>query len=258
MKHKSQYQNKHTFALYIPNFSEIVQTNAQNIIISDSQILHRMIHVLRFTAETECILFDRYIHADAVVESITKKEISFRLDSIVKNKRFEPNIAFYLPILKRQALENALYSLVECGISDIQLVETEKSHRKKINDKEFKRLQNIVIAAAEQSKYFSFPEIQRPISLNDTLENIVQRNGSFIYSDMSGNPVGDVIKSISPPVKNISLMIGPEADLTMDEKKLLKKYNAKLCRLTPTILRAQQAAGLCAGIFRSFFYISTS
>ncbi len=46
-------------------------------------------------------------------------------------------------------------------------------------------------------------------------------------------------------------MIGPEADLTATEKKQLKDLGVAFCALTPTILRACQAAALSGAIFRS-------
>jgi len=46
-------------------------------------------------------------------------------------------------------------------------------------------------------------------------------------------------------------MIGPEGDLTAQEKELLKERGVQFLRLTPTILRAQQAVVVAMGIFRS-------
>ena len=51
--------------------------------------------------------------------------------------------------------------------------------------------------------------------------------------------------------KQISLMVGPEGDLTMDEKELLKERDVQFLCLTPTVLRAQQAVAVSLGIFRS-------
>ena len=46
-------------------------------------------------------------------------------------------------------------------------------------------------------------------------------------------------------------MIGPEADLSTEEKNLLLKEYFSFVKLTPTVLRAYQAAGIALGIFRS-------
>ena len=43
-------------------------------------------------------------------------------------------------------------------------------------------------------------------------------------------------------------MIGPEGDLTMQEKDLLKERDVQFLRLTPTVLRAQQAVAVSMGI----------
>ena len=46
------------------------------------------------------------------------------------------------------------------------------------------------------------------------------------------------------------LLIGPEGDLALQEKELVAG-KMQFCALTPTILRASQAAALSIGIVRS-------
>jgi len=50
--------------------------------------------------------------------------------------------------------------------------------------------------------------------------------------------------------KTIMLVVGPEGDLTVDEKKLLSSAHYTACSLTPTVLRSEEAATLAAGIIR--------
>ncbi len=47
-------------------------------------------------------------------------------------------------------------------------------------------------------------------------------------------------------------VIGPEGDLTKEEKAYLKEQGFLFCALTPTVLRAQQAVALGLGILRSY------
>ena len=47
--------------------------------------------------------------------------------------------------------------------------------------------------------------------------------------------------------------VGPEGDLTQEEKDYLKQQGFVFCRLTPTVLRARQAVALGLGILRSYF-----
>ena len=46
-------------------------------------------------------------------------------------------------------------------------------------------------------------------------------------------------------------MVGPEADLLLEEKQQLHENGFTFCKLTQTVLRAQQAAVVSLGIFRS-------
>ena len=46
--------------------------------------------------------------------------------------------------------------------------------------------------------------------------------------------------------------VGPEGDLTLEEKAYLKQLGFVFCALTPTVLRAQQAVALGLGVLRSY------
>lgn len=75
--------------------------------------------------------------------------------------------------------------------------------------------------------------------------------GKKIFFD----PQGSKIEVLLPEIKNaqhIILAIGPEGDLTSEEKDLIKRSGFIFATLTATILRACQAALLSAGIIRSF------
>jgi 16S rRNA U1498 N3-methylase RsmE len=50
---------------------------------------------------------------------------------------------------------------------------------------------------------------------------------------------------------NILLLVGPEGDLTLEEKEIVRANKFIFCALTPTIMRAVQATGLAAGFVRS-------
>ncbi len=63
-----------------------------------------------------------------------------------------------LPLLKKIALEEALYACVELGAHSVQLVITNKSQHTWVDLKKWCACNEFMIAAAEQSKNFAFPE----------------------------------------------------------------------------------------------------
>ncbi len=73
-----------------------------------------------------------------------------------------------------------------------------------------------------------------------------------IYFDPTGESLSDIIarvKKISPT--SIIVMVGPEGDLTDQEKEQLRQEKFLFCALTPTVLRSSQAIALGSGIIRS-------
>jgi 16S rRNA (uracil1498-N3)-methyltransferase len=162
------------------------------------------------------------------------------------------NITFLLPILKRDDFEQALYGLTEIGVSAIQLVTTQKTRNNVHNEKDMERAQRIIIAAAEQSKNFTYPQLYKPIPLCDAV--LLDKTAQKIFFDYQGNTLPELLSNHKMgAAENFVLLIGPEGDLIKEEKQLVAQAGFIFCVLTPTVLRSVQAASLGAGLIRSLF-----
>lgn len=230
-------KNKHEFALF---FSELKHNKSGHVLLTNGPLVQRIVHVLRLKAEDAVLLFDQKEHAFFKIEKISKKGVTGQLHKKEKNKELKPSITLLLPVLKKEALEQAIYGAVECGVSEIQLVTTEKVQRKWGGQKELERLERIIIAAAEQCKQFAIPFINTPESLEIVLKNTTI---PVFFAD----PAGKKIKKVT---QDCAVLVGPEGDLTEDEKELLKKQGVQFFKLTPTILRAQMAAVVSVAMIR--------
>jgi 16S rRNA (uracil1498-N3)-methyltransferase len=239
----------HFFAIHLAHCNDLIKTISVCSIV-DNDLLHRVTRVLRLRNGDECILFDQSINVHVVLRSVEqKKTCTFDVITITKNNVLQPSITFLLPVLKKDSLSAVVYSLTEMGVTTIKLVYTQKSRKLFDDKKELKRLQRVVIAAAEQAKHFAYPDIVLPKSLTDILATHECDKKSAIFFD----PDGKSFLSLVPTVKSeqsLVLFIGPEGDLTIQEKKLIVD-KMTFCALTPTILRASQAAALSVGIIRS-------
>lgn len=239
----------HEFALYYQDLKSLQPQNSQ-IIIVDEELAHRIMRVLRLHAGQELVLFDGNEWMRLVFEKeISKKSCMLMLQEQGITTPFKTRIIVYLPLLKRESFETALYSLVEIGVAEIYLVSTAKTQRSFKED--MARITRIMIAAAEQSKNFVMPHVHEPISF----EMLVKKHDTNIPSlffDPAGKPLLEMLSQVaaSSP-ENIVVMVGPEGDLTPDEKTVLKQKNVQLCALTPTILRACQAVAVGVGALRS-------
>jgi 16S rRNA (uracil1498-N3)-methyltransferase len=281
-----QHSQTHLFSLYVPNLKLDSWTKNQIVDLFDTDLIHRLSKVLRFEIGDQVVLFDKNISVSVVIQEISKKNIKIKVQTIQLHESLKPHITFLLPLLKKEALEQAVYSLCELGVNKIQLVVTQKSRQSLLHDKEFARLQGIVIAAAEQSKNYSLSELVLPKKLSEIiLKNISVIPGCEqelrpfnIVFDPAGKSFFDLREKMklkfnlfsclpgevltkpgSSPALNgdpeqlkssLHLLVGPEGGLTDQELLLVQKSGFVSCVLTSTILTAVQAVALGAGLFR--------
>jgi len=250
---KKHTADTHEFSLYWSSISDWISAvqEGESFTVDDADLCHRVVRVLRFISGNTFILFDTDVHVRVqLIASHTKRSIELKLLEKKENVRLQPAITFFLPILKRDALEQAIYSLVELGATDIQLMSTQKVQRKWGGRKELDRLCTIMIAAAEQSKQYRIPTLHEPKPFEELVRQMNVEHSFFF--DPAGKELLPIIQSLhAEQPKGISLMIGPEGDLTAQEKDLLKERGVHFLCLTSTVLRAQQAVAVSMGIFRS-------
>lgn len=248
--------NAHEFALYTDLVSTWVKDNLlqQVVILEEPELVHRMSTVLRFTVGDTLVVFDNFYHVKARIQKIiSKKSITLELFNAERNRLLEPKILWALPVLKREAFEAALYSLCELGATEIQPLYTTKTHKSWGTPKDIMRSTNILKAAAEQSKQFILPRLL-PVKDLDSWVKLHDTNACLsVFLDATGTLITDLIQELkNKQTRQLCVLSGPEGDLTSNEKELLKYFNFIFCRLTPTVLRAEQAVAVGLGIFRAF------
>lgn len=252
---KNKASNQHEFAFFAEHVTRMLSSFSVGslIQISDPDLFHRIARVVRLEIGQVFILFDRKFHMQLEVRSFDGKQIEGVVLCAEKNRQLVPEATFWLPLLKRDQFQNALYSLAECGSNSVQPVITEKVQRRWGGQKERARSLRIMAVAAEQSKHFAFPELNDPRGFEECCELVQASDATKLFFDPLGQPVSSVLHflSVQEP-RELILVIGPEGDLTQQEKEMLQGCGFAFCALTPTILRAQQAVSLAIGLFRSF------
>ncbi len=297
-KQRGQYfsNTKHIFSFYCPLSIQASWLAGSIVWLQDQDLIHRLIKVIKIQKDDQFVLFDKKQHVSVQVLAALKKEIQVRIISVQNNPDLKPKITYLLPLLKKEALEQAVYSLAEIGVSEIRLVVTAKSRQslmspvasssgltrgsssEKTSSKEFQRLYSIVIAAAEQSKNYDFPELFESQALSDVVSDL-SSSASKIVFDASGQSFFDVRTDLKPspliscgliqasPLampdtaigssillkssQEVILLVGPEGGITQDELSwLVEKQSFQTCALTQTTLRAVQAVAVSAALFR--------
>ena len=241
---------KHNFALY---YSGIQKSKEQpnKIVINDSELVHRVIKILRLQIGDELTLFADQVAVTGIISQLDKKSFVVDQADWRNTAYFVPEISVALGVLKKENFENALYSCAELGANQISPIIFAKSVNQKLNQE---RLEKIIISAAEQSKNFNLPLWHEPVDFLSFLKQIKQDLATiYVYCDVAGSHMFEIINQIKKQTwTKIVLIIGPEGDLTNEEKKLLSAQpNVLIMSLTPTVLRSFQAVTVALGALRS-------
>lgn len=248
------HKDKHEFALYTASLSLLVEKKepGSSLTFTDESLVHRMMHVLRLRSNDTCIFFDRDMYIVATIQAfIGKKQAKIVIESIHPTVIFQPHITFLLPLLKREDYETALYTLTEVGVNNIQLIFTQKTGNKWSDERDYERAERIIIAAAEQSKNFAYPQLQAPVFLESALKKY-DSVATKLFFDPQGKHFFDVMHiAHDHKPERVVLLVGPEGDLTTEEKTMVQAHKFIFCALTPTVLRAVQASALASGFIRS-------
>jgi len=244
----------HLFALYVPDLSALCKrcTVGTSFTVDERELVRRVVRVLRLHVGESLILFDRGQSADVSVQELSSKKVVLQIETLQRHAAApEPIITLGLPILKRKDLEEAIYAATEVGVNEIQLLETAKSGRLRSETADLERLERIVVAACEQAKHFTMPTIHPPLALADWIAS-APRDAATIFFDPTGEPLGDVTNQLRTQKPSaVRLLLGPEADLTAEEKELLRVNLVTFCALTPTVLQAHRAVAVACGAVRS-------
>jgi len=243
---KSSKSQQHEFAFYYHDLSQVL-TKDIDLIISCDELYHRLKHVVRMKADDTCILFNQKERITFTFGSFQgKNKVVGTWKNHHLNERLSPEITFVLPLLKIDALSDAVYSLAEVGITNIQLVATQKTQTP-CNDKLLDKLQRVAVAAAEQSKMYAFPNVLPAVDLADWLA--VERSGLKYHFDVAGDSVTSWFKPVEKN-QHYYLLVGPEGDLVASEKAMVVQAGFQPCLLTQTVLRSVRVISLVSGMFR--------
>lgn len=250
-------KDKHEFALYYEHMPQLaLKSLNQDWCVEDKDIVHRITKILRLKPCDTIVFFNATIVLHCTIQSFnTKNTIVVHTTAIQHPVAPKPTIVALLPVLKRIDFETAMSELTTLGVTTIIPVNTEKSSTEVNTSPE--RLTRIAQACAEQSKQFFLPTIHQTLPLDKALAHSLLADCTKIFFDPQGAPLHHILyRNPSTANPSYALLIGPEGDLSHNEKQSLINYNFHFCSLTPSILRAHQAIFLGAGIIRSWYHSS--
>lgn len=170
------------------------------------------------------------------------KKVSLDVLEVKENlPDFSPKLHIAIaPTKNIDRIEFFVEKATEMGVSEITLLNTEKTERKNIN---IEKLRKQAISASKQSLRFYFPKMNELVKLSDFVKNINPKTTFVAHCDDSFERI-DLKKLLEPQhdnAQNITFLIGPEGDFSEKEIKLLTEKGIKAVSLGSQRLRTETA-----------------
>ena len=157
-----------------------------------------------------------------------------------ENKQDLPNFSTQLhiaiaPTKNIDRIEFFLEKATEMAVTEITLIQTEKTERKNLN---IDKLRKQSISASKQSLRFHFPVINNLTKFSEFIKTLDPETTFVAHCNESLARID--LKKIKPQ-KNITFLIGPEGDFSDKEIQLLAERGIKAVSLGSQRLRTETA-----------------
>ncbi len=173
----------------------------------------------------------------AEIQQIEKGEINLKILNKIPSTDPNKKVSLYLAILKKENFELAVQKAVECGVSEIIPIITERTVKTGLNTE---RLQKIIREACEQSGRSFIPKLKNTLNIKEALLDGT-KNDEKVFFTLSEEIQNQIFKFKKDAI-SASIFIGPEGGFTEEEKDLAKEHNYKISSLGPLTLRGETAA----------------
>ena len=193
---------------------------------------HYLCHVMRLKMGDKIICFNGKQGDWLTSLEKQKKEVCLILEKQILPQQKRKGCILCISLIKREPLNYVFQKATELGVTQIYLIQAERSVREKVN---MERVKSIVLEACEQCERNDIPDLIAPQPLHQILD---QLKGKVCPIWLSERGTTDGIKIKLPP----AFFIGPEGGWTKKEEELFKDNAVYSWHLGDTILRAETAA----------------
>ena len=179
------------------------------------------------------------------------KKVSLNVTEV---QEYFPNLTRQLhiaiaPTKNIDRIEFFVEKATEMGISEITILNTEKTERKNLN---IEKLRKQAVAASKQSLRFFFPKINDVTKLSDFIKNVNPEMTFVAHCDVAFERINlNEIQELPNP----TFLIGPEGDFSEKEIKMLAEKGIKAVSLGNQRLRTE-TAGIFVAAWNYFKSIS--
>lgn len=212
--------------------------NKEEIIIEDIKIVKQIKNVLRLENGDHIVLLDgKGRETEVEIVSISKEVIQTKFVKDTKINEPERKVSLYLAILKKENFELAVQKAVECGVSEIIPIITERTIKTGLNTA---RLEKIIKEACEQSGRSVVPKLSEIMSFAEGLEHGKESEEKTIFH--LGGKDYRLDGSKASVQLSVAIFIGPEGGFSDKEISLAIDSGYTVASLGSLVLRGETAA----------------
>ena len=218
---------------------------AQRAVITGEQA-RQIATVLRLEpGERITLVADRTAH-EVVLESISATEVTGR---VIKRRQLATELRFDLtlglPLLKGDRSEEVVEAVSQLGVRRIVPFVSSRSVVKELSPAKLERWQRIAREAAETAHRAIVPEIE----VLATWEELLDRLTGRIVVCWEAEEHASLVEAAAGD--DISLVIGPEGGLSLEEIGVAREHHAVIVSLGLRTLRAETAAIAAVAVLAS-------
>lgn len=215
---------------YNLNQNEVKITNLENI--------KQIKGVLRLKEGESVVLSDGLgSQVEAKITSLAHDKIICEIIRKLESSEPKKKVSLCLAILKKENFELAVQKAVECGVSEIIPIITERTIKTGLN---MERLNKIILEASEQCERSVVPKLHEIMKFEDAIKG--GGNSSANLEKVIFHTENSTEYTPSKNTNSASIFIGPEGGFTENEIILANKYGYTVASLGNFILRGETAA----------------
>lgn len=177
----------------------------------------------------------------AKIKNITNKFTTLEIIDERDAKKPTYRLSAYQCILKREYMDFAIEKYAELGVTEIIPVISARS-MKDVKDKSFARYNDIAVKAVLQSENEHIPKIMPPIELEDIEAD--NKEKIVFYERKEGK------ERLTLSGKDVAMIIGSEGGFEENEIETLKQKGFRVVSPLTSILKAETAVVVFAGLVR--------
>ena len=199
----------------------------------DKSQSHYLTKVMRVKENEVFSLFNKEGEWEAKILGISKSIVEFKTTKQLRQKENMNDLWLAFSPIKSNYQNFMIQKATELGVTKFLPIIFERTIVRKINKK---RLEKVIIEAAEQSNRITVPIIEEP----QKLKNFLSNDMDLIFTDLnSANTKIDLKKLTTKPT---CVIIGPEGDFSEEEREEILKFNGvQPIKINENILRSETA-----------------